>query len=54
VVKEVSLAMVPEAETGQYVLVHAGLAIGVIDEDEARKLLEDLLQLADAEEEFAP
>jgi len=54
VVKEVSLAMVPEAETGQYVLVHAGLAIGVIDEDEAQKLLEDLLQLADAEEEFAP
>jgi hydrogenase expression/formation protein HypC len=36
----VSLACVPEARAGDYVLVHAGLAISVIDEDEARRVLE--------------
>ena len=40
VVKEVSLAMVPEAEVGAYVLVHAGMAISVIDAEEAEKTLE--------------
>ncbi len=39
VVKEVSLAMVPEAEVGQYVLIHAGIALNVIDEKEARETL---------------
>jgi len=33
---EVSLAMAPEASVGQWVLVHAGFAIAVLDEDEAR------------------
>ena len=46
VVKEVSLAMTPEAEEGQFVLVHAGLAITVVDEEEAAGILEDLDQLA--------
>lgn len=35
VVKQVNLAYVPEAKTGDYVLVHAGFAISVIDEDQA-------------------
>ena len=39
IVKTVNLACVPEARTGDYVLVHAGLAISVIDEEEARKTL---------------
>lgn len=38
-VKTVSLAMTPEAEVGDYVLVHAGLAIGVVDAEEAEKTL---------------
>lgn len=33
------LAFVPEAEPGRYVLVHAGFAISVLDEEEARKTL---------------
>ncbi len=33
------LAYVPEVKTGQYVIVHAGFALSVIDEDEARKTL---------------
>ena len=34
---EVSLAMTPEAVVGDYVLVHAGFAITMLDEDEARE-----------------
>jgi hydrogenase expression/formation protein HypC len=35
VLKEVCLDYVPEAQTGQYVLIHVGFAISVLDEDEA-------------------
>lgn len=37
--REVSLACVPEARLGQHVLVHAGVAISVVDEAEAQRLL---------------
>ncbi|MEQ1740489.1 MAG: HypC/HybG/HupF family hydrogenase formation chaperone [Methyloglobulus sp.] len=33
--KEVSLAYVPEAKTNDYVIVHAGFALSVLDEEEA-------------------
>lgn len=39
VVKRACLAYVPEARTGDYVLVHAGFAITVLDEAEARRTL---------------
>ncbi|MGC2462169.1 MAG: HypC/HybG/HupF family hydrogenase formation chaperone [Steroidobacteraceae bacterium] len=39
IVKRANLAYVPEAKCGDYVLVHAGFAITVIDEAEARKTL---------------
>ncbi len=39
VIKEINLAMVPEAEVGMYILAHAGIAIGIIDEKEAQKTL---------------
>ncbi len=42
IVKDVSLACVPEAKVGDYVLVHVGLALSVVDEAEAQKLLDDL------------
>lgn len=51
VVKEVSLALVPAAKTDDYVLVHVGFALNVIDEEEANRVLEDLRtlgELADA------
>lgn len=38
--KEVSLAYVPEANINDYVLVHAGFALSVLDEDEALASLE--------------
>lgn len=40
IVKEVQLACTPEARSGDYVLVHAGFAIAVVDEAEARRTLE--------------
>lgn len=44
--REVCLAYVPEAGVGDWVMVHVGFAISVIDEDEARRLF-DLLDEAD-------
>ncbi|NEO26059.1 MAG: HypC/HybG/HupF family hydrogenase formation chaperone, partial [Kamptonema sp. SIO4C4] len=39
VLKEVSLAYVPDVEIGQYVIVHAGFALSVLDEEEAQETL---------------
>jgi hydrogenase expression/formation protein HypC len=45
VLREVNLAMVPEAKTGDYILVHVGVALQVIDEDEALKTIEYLKEI---------
>ena len=45
IVKEVNLAFVPEADPGDYVIVHAGFAISRLDEREALKVLADLQSL---------
>ncbi len=37
--KEVSIELVPEAQVGDYVIVHVGHAIGMIDPDEAERTL---------------
>jgi hydrogenase expression/formation protein HypC len=53
VVKHVSLAYTPEARVGEYVIVHAGFALHVIDEHEARRTLrfiEEMGELAELEE----
>lgn len=42
ITKEVNLALVPEAQEGDYVLVHVGAAISVIDEVEAAKTMDAL------------
>jgi len=44
VYKEVSLAYVPEARVGDYVLVHVGFAISVVDQDEAKFVFDYLKQ----------
>jgi hydrogenase expression/formation protein HypC len=49
--RQVSLACVPEATTGDYVLVHAGVAISRINAAEAAKVLAALEQV-DLDEEF--
>ncbi|MGE5356026.1 MAG: HypC/HybG/HupF family hydrogenase formation chaperone [Deltaproteobacteria bacterium] len=45
IIKEVNLVMVPEANIGDYVMVHVGSAISVVDEEEARETMEVLRQL---------
>ena len=42
ILKEVSLAYVPEAKVGDYVIVHVGFALSRVDEDEAQKVFEYL------------
>ena len=37
--KPVSLAMVPQAAVGDYVIVHVGFAIGMVDPEEAQRTL---------------
>ena len=53
IVKEVSLAFVPEAGPGDYVLVHVGLAISKVDEAEAQKVFEYLEQIGALARELA-
>lgn len=50
IVKEVNLSMVPEATIGDYVLVHVGVAISHIDEEEAHKTFEYLHQMGETNE----
>jgi hydrogenase expression/formation protein HypC len=45
--RTVSLALTPDARVGDYVLVHTGFAISVIDEDEAHETLRLLEELAE-------
>jgi hydrogenase expression/formation protein HypC len=42
IVKQVSLAYVPEAEVGDYVIVHVGVALSRMDEEEAGRVFEYL------------
>jgi hydrogenase expression/formation protein HypC len=49
VVKEISLAYVPEAEVGDYVLVHVGFAISRVDEAEAQRVFSYLKEMDDLE-----
>ena len=44
-VKEISLAYTPEAQMGDYVMVHVGFALSVVDEVEAQQVFEDLKQI---------
>ena len=51
--RRASLWLTPEANVGDYVLLHTGYAIAVIDEDEAQetlKLLEEMAELVAGEE----
>jgi hydrogenase expression/formation protein HypC len=45
ILKEVNLAYVPEAVVGNYVIVHVGFALSILDEDEAQQTFQDLSQL---------
>jgi hydrogenase expression/formation protein HypC len=48
--KEVSLAYVPDAQAGEYVIVHVGFAISKVHEQEALKVFEYLREMGELEE----
>lgn len=45
VAKEVCLAYTPEAEVGDYVIVHAGFALNTLDEQEAQEVFALLAEI---------
>tara|TARA_R110000868_G_scaffold347839_1_gene608778 strand:+ start:1295 stop:1558 length:264 start_codon:yes stop_codon:yes gene_type:complete len=50
VIKEASLEMLPVAQVGDYVLVHVGVAISKVNEDEAKKVFEYLKEAGEIDE----
>ncbi len=48
------MACVPDTEVGEFVIVHAGVAISRVDAAEAQHILEELRHLSDAYEESPP
>jgi hydrogenase expression/formation protein HypC len=50
VTRRVSIALTPEAEVGDYVLLHTGYAINVLNEEEAQETLSLLERLVEAGE----
>jgi hydrogenase expression/formation protein HypC len=50
--REVAMGCVPDAQEGEYVIVHAGAAISRLSAAEAESLLADLARIAGADEEF--
>jgi hydrogenase expression/formation protein HypC len=43
--REINLSCTPETRVGDWILAHAGLAIGLIDEESARQIFDDLEQI---------
>lgn len=54
VTKQVNLSFVPEAKTGDYVLVHVGVAISVVDQEEAERTFDYLRRMGDLDGLEAP
>jgi hydrogenase expression/formation protein HypC len=50
IIKEASLEMVPNAEVGEYVLVHVGVAISKVNEEEANKVFGYLKEAGELDE----
>ncbi len=54
ILKEVNLAYVPEVKVDDYVIVHVGFAISILDEEEARRIFDTLNQLNDLNNSETP
>ncbi len=50
IIKDVNLAYVPEADVGDYVIVHVGFAISTLDQQEADRVFEYLRQMDELQE----
>ena len=47
IIKDVSLEMVPEAKLNDYVLVHVGVAISTVNEEEAQRVYQYLKEVGE-------
>lgn len=54
VLREACLEYVPEAQVGQYVVIHVGFAISLLSEEEAKATLELLREVVDLEQALGP
>jgi hydrogenase expression/formation protein HypC len=54
IVRQVSLNFVPEAGLGDYVMVHVGFAISVVDAEEAERTYKILEEMGELEGEMPP
>lgn len=52
IVKQVNLCMLPEAQPGNYILVHVGVAISIVDEEEALLTFSYLHRMGEVEGEL--
>jgi hydrogenase expression/formation protein HypC len=50
ILKEASLEMVPAAKVGDYVLVHVGVAISIVNEEEAKQTFKYLEEIGEIDE----
>lgn len=50
VVREVNLAYVPKAKAGDFVMVHVGFALSIVDAEEAAQVFEYLRQMDELNE----
>jgi hydrogenase expression/formation protein HypC len=54
VAKDISLAYLPEAKLNDYVIVHAGLALSILDEEEAAETLAAFAELDEMNQTESP
>lgn len=52
IAKDISLAYVPEAQVGDYVIVHAGFALSLLDASEAAAVLTELAAFTQLQQEL--
>ncbi len=52
IIKDVNLSLLPDAKSGDYVLVHVGIAISKVDEEEAQLMLKYLTASGDMKNEM--
>ncbi len=52
--REACLSYVPEAQVGEYCVIHVGFAISLLSESDAMETLDLLKQISDIEEELGP
>jgi len=52
VTREACLEYVPEAQIGEYTVIHVGFAISLLSEEEAQETLQLLREIANVEEEL--